>query len=805
MLDSGSWWETPQFAPFTEKARQLRANSDFIGLESVYEEGYERAEALGNQPAEISYLTNLGTARMFALHYAPALEAYLAANTLAEKSGDWTAIGGIAVNLAVLYQQTGDAKSALTALERGKAAVDRLRTPPVYMGQLLMRLRSLQIGLNEGPTPPRYEDAIEAARQTSEPEAEAAAWDLLGKEKIAAGELAEAESDLGRGLRVRSTLSKGNLGFSYGVLGGLRLAQANRATGKEQQELAREAVALTERALQGGPSDPALYTLLHQRGQIREMLGQTELALEDFSTAVNRAHRWSEGVPPAQSLMTGVHVGLQHQVYASFVEAAAEEALRTGSQVWASDAFLALEANRAANLQESRTLAPVWKKRLPMAYWQTLAKLNQYEVAEEVYGRADRTISSATSERLRLVLTEMESVAGLGFSRTSPENFRARTSLTDIQHGLGESDLLLSFYLGKEKSYLWTVTQTTLKLSRLPGAADLGAGVTRFRKAVLSGGTAEEQLGADLYQRLFGSLDSREAGKTSWLLALDGPLFERPFAALVSKYENGHPVYAAESHSTQEIPGAMFLRGAPDSTRPVSPGRSGGFLGVGDPVYNSADPRDTPEWRPWRRPQDKTQELNRLVNTSGELRRSSQSWQAGRNPSPPVQILEGTAARREAFLADLNPSGTNPAPSTIHLATHVLTLPAQPEEAFLAFALDSSGRPGLLSASEVGLLHVPGALVVMTGCATATGDIRAGVGLVGLKQSWLMAGASTVVATNWVVPDADGDLIPAFYRNLRNVSASEALRRSQMELIRSGTWQASPSYWAAFQVTGAGR
>jgi CHAT domain-containing protein len=134
-----------------------------------------------------------------------------------------------------------------------------------------------------------------------------------------------------------------------------------------------------------------------------------------------------------------------------------------------------------------------------------------------------------------------------------------------------------------------------------------------------------------------------------------------------------------------------------------------------------------------------------------------------------------------------------------------LTLPAQPEEAFLAFALDSSGRPGLLSASEVGLLHVPGALVVMTGCATATGDIRAGVGLVGLKQSWLMAGASTVVATNWVVPDADGDLIPAFYRNLRNVSASEALRRSQMELIRSGTWQASPSYWAAFQVTGAGR
>ena len=34
---------------------------------------------------------------------------------------------------------------------------------------------------------------------------------------------------------------------------------------------------------------------------------------------------------------------------------------------------------------------------------------------------------------------------------------------------------------------------------------------------------------------------------------------------------------------------------------------------------------------------------------------------------------------------------------------------------------------------------------------------------------------------------------------------AEALRRSQAEAIHSGTWQAAPSYWAAFQVTGGGR
>jgi CHAT domain-containing protein len=103
------------------------------------------------------------------------------------------------------------------------------------------------------------------------------------------------------------------------------------------------------------------------------------------------------------------------------------------------------------------------------------------------------------------------------------------------------------------------------------------------------------------------------------------------------------------------------------------------------------------------------------------------------------------------------------------------------------------------------MLHVPGALVVMTGCASGAGDVQAGAGLLGLSRAWMMAGARAVVATNWPVPDMDGDLIPAFYRYLRSESTSEALRRATVDMIHSGTWQASPSYWASFRVTGGGR
>ncbi|MBZ5632858.1 MAG: CHAT domain-containing protein [Acidobacteriia bacterium] len=805
-----SRWDTKDFTELIQVAQARRAAGDFAGLESVYTQGYQRAKALRNGPAAINYLSNLGTVRMLLLRYSPALQAYLEACKLAERAGDWFALGAIAVNLSQIYERMGDADAALSALERGKSAIDRLRTSPPYKARLLMRLRSVRAALQENRAEhrslepdiePRYEDAIEAARLTDDPkaEAEAAAWDLLGKEKIAAGEFEEAEAALGGALRLRTSYSPKNLYFSYAALGALRLAQADQARGEERRRRANEAEVFTDRAIETGSSAPGGYELVHQRGRTREILGQTELALEDFSTTVNQASQWNGAVPAARALVTGANVAMQHEIFDSFVEAAARQALRTGDRNWAAKAFLALEANRAVSLRESRELAHVWKEKLPVAYWETLGRLNQQEARDL---STTGTISAA-SKSLHLELIEMESAAGVGVSVTLAENFRTRNSLSHFQQGLGKSDLLLSFYLGKQESYLWAVTKTSIELHKLPAESEVREDIKRFREAVVSdvrgGRRAGEKLGADLYQKLFGSLRPADAAKRSWLLSLDGALFELPFAALVSGYENGQPVYAVERHSSQVVPGALFLTG--DTAPP------GGFLGVGDPVYNSADPR----WKPdpaWRltwpprvsaaSPEDRSQ-LNRLVSSAHELRRSSQSWQADIGPQP-IQLLEGTAAQRDAFL-----EGLNAAPSTVHLATHVLAPGLQSEQAFLVFSLDSSGKPGLLSTSDIGMLHVPGALIVMTGCATGAGDARAGAGLLGLTRAWMMAGARAVVATHWPVPDVDSDLMPAFYRFLRTNSTAEALRRSQVELIRSGTWQASPSYWAAFQVMGGGR
>jgi CHAT domain-containing protein len=297
-----------------------------------------------------------------------------------------------------------------------------------------------------------------------------------------------------------------------------------------------------------------------------------------------------------------------------------------------------------------------------------------------------------------------------------------------------------------------------------------------------------------------GDLSRGEREKPQWLLSLGDALLDLPLAALVTGPPNGQRgsdqkvKYLIETHSLQIVPGARLLsadRSAPD--------RSGWMVAVGDPIYNAADPR----WRsgrPFRAGlftalAETTGGFARLVGSAAEVESSARSWRPDR-----AMLLEGSQARRDPFLRAVGRR-----PSIIHLATHVMTPPARRSQAMIAFGLDGPGEPELLSTSEVRMLHVPGAVVVMTGCDSGAGDIRSGAGLFGLTRAWEMAGASGVIDTRWPVRDSKGEIFASFYRHLRTESTAEALRHSQIEMIHSGTWRAAPAYWASYQLTGSTR
>jgi CHAT domain-containing protein len=246
-----------------------------------------------------------------------------------------------------------------------------------------------------------------------------------------------------------------------------------------------------------------------------------------------------------------------------------------------------------------------------------------------------------------------------------------------------------------------------------------------------------------------------------------------------------------ERHSLQTVPGALLLSAAAEHEIQNRSQRRGEFLGVGDPVYNQADPR----WHGVASNGQGGGQLQRLVGSGDEIDASAAIWSRGGGTA---LLLEGTEARRARFLRSLEAR-----PAVIHLATHVLFPTANREQALIAFGMGASPlRPEFLTTSEVARLRAPGALVVMTGCAANAGEARAGAGLLGLTRAWLMAGASTVISTAWPVEDNSGAMFARFYFYLRNHSAAEALQLSQREVAHSRTGRDAPATWASYQVTG---
>ena len=791
--DSSPWWDQASLK-IQQNALRLRKAGDFRAADALYQEGYREAVRRGDRLASVRYLMSAGGCELLAFQYRAALASFLRARDLATTAEDHADLGAIAVNLSSLYLEMWDLPSANRAAEEGLRQMALLaggaKRGAYFKPHLLVQLGRIHSALEDGHADAFFAAGIEAARASGDFALEAMAWDQQGAGHLAAGRLAEAENRFLEAFRLRRLFGRVDLGWSYGHLGALAFARHDFRTAERFTRLA------LEEAKRGVPAWPE-YLLLQQQGRIRLARGEISAALRDFSLALDATAEWRIQVLPARSSLISANVALEQQIFDSFIQLAAQHALQTGNPDWTARAFQAVEINRAASLRETLALANVWREKLAPEYWETLAHLG----AEEAHARGTETggarMSGANANRLRLKLTEMEAEVGIGLQVKKDENFRSRISLIHFQQGLRDSELFLSFELGEKESYLWTVSRTSLRLYRLAAERDIAKSVQTFREAIPVGGAKAVQQGRQLYQQLFGQLQPPEIHKQMWLLSLDGALFNVPFAALVTR-QDANPVYLVDTHTLQTVSGALLLNTAPD---PASSGRQrrGEFLGVGDPIYNQVDPR-------WRGPvstDSSTGQLQRLVGSRNEVESSARTWVAGGGAAV---VLQGPDAQRDAFLGRLEQR-----PAVIHLATHVLFPTANREQGLIAFSLGDAtnvasrgiaAEPEFLTTSEIAGLRVPGALVVMTGCATGSGEAQAGAGLLGLTRAWLMAGASTVISTTWPVEDNSGGLFARFYFYLRNHSAAEALQLSQREAAHSRTGRQGPESWASYQVTG---
>ena len=124
----------------------------------------------------------------------------------------------------------------------------------------------------------------------------------------------------------------------------------------------------------------------------------------------------------------------------------------------------------------------------------------------------------------------------------------------------------------------------------------------------------------------------------------------------------------------------------------------------------------------------------------------------------------------------------------------------------------NSNDDGYLTALEVAKLDWQGTeMVVVSGCESGKGEIRAGEGVYGLKRAIAVAGARSSLLSLWKVDDAaTAAFMENFYKRLKaGEGRADALAATQKAFrlgkIQSpeigGDWQHA-YVWAAFQLSG---
>jgi CHAT domain-containing protein len=137
----------------------------------------------------------------------------------------------------------------------------------------------------------------------------------------------------------------------------------------------------------------------------------------------------------------------------------------------------------------------------------------------------------------------------------------------------------------------------------------------------------------------------------------------------------------------------------------------------------------------------------------------------------------------------------------IHLATHGYMDATQPLFSFVLFA-PTDVDDGMLTVTEVFEMSLNSELVVLSACQTGLGALSKGDDIVGLSRAMLYAGTENVIVSLWSVADEHTALLMTeFYSYLKDYEPTEALQRAQKSIMKL---YPSPFYWAPFQLVGTG-
>ncbi len=357
---------------------------------------------------------------------------------------------------------------------------------------------------------------------------------------------------------------------------------------------------------------------------------------------------------------------------------------------------------------------------------------------------------------------------------------------------------LLVYWVQPRATLVWVVTGTGVHGRRLPiGEQELRRLIRRAAGAGDVAGTINAALlaGPDLrpwrtlhravVAPIAAHLPIRRGARVT--VVPHGPLLHMPFAGLL----DSHGRYLVERYTLHYAPSLAVLAAALPDARATPRPRRALVLGDPAPLPRRAGMSLPPP----------------LPHARREARAVARHFPAGA-----VLSVGGAATERHlrSLVSDY---------SWLHVATHARVSEEVTAPSYLLLARGDGGPAddGLLTADEVKALRLDGATVVLSACGTALGRVT-GEGTLGFTRSFLAAGARSVVATTWEIPDVSGTrTMEAFYRAIagdRGIAA--ALRTAQLEqlrdlragrvTVRTGSQvvklPATPLLWAGYVAVG---
>ena len=375
-------------------------------------------------------------------------------------------------------------------------------------------------------------------------------------------------------------------------------------------------------------------------------------------------------------------------------------------------------------------------------------------------------------------------------------------SLQQVQSALDPDTVLLYHAFADKELLILAVSHQAVKGYRVKvDARALQEDLAEFRQLVSGVSsafpkaprTASERaemltLGQRLYTTLIKPAEASLKNAKTVLLCPEGDLNLLPWGALVVAVDKqGRPTYWIERVALGVVPSAGVYRQARES-RPAS--RGAAIAAVSQ----------------YSRQQVAQAKTEQLVRRSGEAL-DDLPWIA-QEVEQLQQLLRalGVVVAQEG---DATPEWARQMAQearVVHLACHAEADGVDPLGSWLALAPAGAPAGKLTAAEVVGKWRLQADVVMLSACATAVGVLRPYEGLYGLARAFLYVGARSVGASLWQVSDAStARLMGAFYREyVRGVGKAEALRRAQVELLRS-EGHSDPYFWAGFVLIGAER